>query len=826
MGLFGALFAGVSGLDSQSNKIGIISNNISNVNTVGYKQTSGLFNTLVVPSGSGGSFSPGGVLGLARQLIDKQGLIQGTASPTDIAISGGGLMVVNDIADGSGQVLFTRAGSFGQDALGNFVNTNGYFLQGWPLDADGNIPSNSANFSSLTTVNIRNNTSGAATATSSISLAANLNAAQSVLLGPGQTVSMDANSTNNYGITSTQLIVSNEFGAASTNGIVRGDTFTVTSNGTTTSTFTYGGVSIGRNVASALTAGEGDGGFTLEPDESISAGSMASNTSGQITISVADASLYTVNSTMYLSDFSSSVGGITVDQINGPRVITARNTSTNTITIQTGATSSSAATGAGSTGTITNRTFDFAGNILDATTTTATFLGTSGTAAFVANALNFRITLSSGDIHTFRYTSTAPDVTNGQFNSLTTLANAINNTSGLSARIVSGRIYIGATDASLGLTFTNGDAAGSPDDGLSGIDWVSELDLPSTSITNVNAAAASTEKRFNSLASLDTVIDADANLTGTLSNPLGSSRLGINNSNPEETIRFTDGSGNTGSLLTEFGFDDLTGSPLTTGTIAGTYAASDPTKNMSSGEVTPQFTRDITIYDSLGNSHVVAFNVVKLATNRWGVEITAVPITDATTSNSDGQLASGEITFSGDGTLLSVSAGLTNPITVQWATSGASASVLSLDLGTIGETDGLSQYSAAFNVSLADQNGSSVGQLSGISIDADGYVVASFSNGQTQRKYKIPLAQVNNPNGLLAVSGGAYIQTEASGVANLEEPGSNGTGKFATSALEQSNVDLSEQLTNLIVAQQAYGANTRVLSITSQLLQQLDQIVQ
>src|ERR1700733_2446804 len=132
MGLFGALFAGVSGLDSQSNKIGIISNNISNVNTVGFKQGQASFDTLVVPSGTT-SFSPGGVIGGNQQLVEQQGTISATTSPTDIAISGGGMLFVSaapTTTAGAASPLFTRSGSFTQDANGNFVNSDGYYLLG------------------------------------------------------------------------------------------------------------------------------------------------------------------------------------------------------------------------------------------------------------------------------------------------------------------------------------------------------------------------------------------------------------------------------------------------------------------------------------------------------------------------------------------------------------------------------------------------------------------------------------------------------------------------------------------------------------------------
>jgi flagellar hook protein FlgE len=139
---------------------------------------------------------------------------------------------------------------------------------------------------------------------------------------------------------------------------------------------------------------------------------------------------------------------------------------------------------------------------------------------------------------------------------------------------------------------------------------------------------------------------------------------------------------------------------------------------------------------------------------------------------------------------------------------------------------GLIQTAGSFNFSAANQNGSPVGELTGVSIDNSGFVIASFSNGQTQKLYQVPLASVNNPDGLESVSGNAYEQTLASGIANLEFAGTSGVGTLTPSSLEQSNVDLSTQLTDLIVAQQAYGANSKVLTVADTLLQELDQIIQ
>lgn len=140
MSLYGALFGGVSGLSAQSSKIGTISDNIANTNTIGYKQATATFSSLVVNSSSAVSYQTGGVRAGTRLDIDKQGLLQSTQSATDLAISGGGFFVVRAVPDGSvggtaATPLYSRAGSFTPDSLGNYVNSQGYFLQAGRLIA-------------------------------------------------------------------------------------------------------------------------------------------------------------------------------------------------------------------------------------------------------------------------------------------------------------------------------------------------------------------------------------------------------------------------------------------------------------------------------------------------------------------------------------------------------------------------------------------------------------------------------------------------------------------------------------------------------------------
>jgi len=303
----------------------------------------------------------------------------------------------------------------------------------------------------------------------------------------------------------------------------------------------------------------------------------------------------------------------------------------------------------------------------------------------------------------------------------------------------------------------------------------------------------------------------------------------------------TQGQSNQGSLLSQLGLLTSLNGATYTPVVAGTGVLGpqyDPSgtigKNMASGDITAQFSRNVRIYDSLGTGHDIRFSFLKVAQNDWAVEVHAIPASDVTTPLVNGQIGTGEVNFNGDGTLHFVK-GLDLPIQINW-TNGAVASTVSLQLGTAGQpfgtvgattiglSDGLSQFDSAYNVNFANQNGAPVGQLTSVSIDKDGIVIASYSNGQTQKLYKLPLASFANPDGLNAVSGNIFSQTRNSGEVNLREANTNGTGSVVAAALEQSNTDLAEQLTDMIVAQRSYQADTKVIKTADELLQELTQL--
>ena len=181
MSLYGALYTGVAGLSANSRAMATTSTNIANVNTVGYKSSKSEFSTLLASS-AGANSASGSVKAVTLKGVTQQGNLAQTNSATDLAISGQGFFVVTNTPVQNPSVtelLYTRAGSFQKDADGFLRNAGGYYLQGWTLDANGNVPTN-ANDMSL--VNLGNVT-GTALPTTAASLRANLQSTTPVTAG-------------------------------------------------------------------------------------------------------------------------------------------------------------------------------------------------------------------------------------------------------------------------------------------------------------------------------------------------------------------------------------------------------------------------------------------------------------------------------------------------------------------------------------------------------------------------------------------------------------------------------------------------------------------
>ncbi len=412
-----------------------------------------------------------------------------------------------------------------------------------------------------------------------------------------------------------------------------------------------------------------------------------------------------------------------------------------------------------------------------------------------------------------------PNTAAGEFNSLATLADAINAVTGLNAKVAGegvgvSRLYVSSEDANEAVTFANGTNAGNAT-----LDNADAL-YQSLGLANIAAGTA----RWNTLDGLAELVNGDDFITATISN----SSIKIATKDPESNITFASTTLGTGNLNTEFG--------ITATAIDKVYDVVND-KTMASGDISTDFSRNVRIFDSQGEGHDIRVSFAKSAQNNWLVEVFAANPDELASGEGyqSGLLASGKIVFNGDGSLNSVSNALQNPISIKWANQ-TSDSTISLNLGTagalagtagateFGQTDGLSQYAGDYSVQFSEQNGASAGLLSSVEIDDEGFIIANFSNGEARKIYKIPLASFPNPNGLFSQSGNVFSSSEGSGDFSLLEAGKSGVGALSVSALEQANTELAEELTQLIVAQRAYQSNTKIITTADQLLEELNRL--
>ncbi|MBR0829971.1 flagellar hook protein FlgE [Bradyrhizobium manausense] len=233
------------------------------------------------------------------------------------------------------------------------------------------------------------------------------------------------------------------------------------------------------------------------------------------------------------------------------------------------------------------------------------------------------------------------------------------------------------------------------------------------------------------------------------------------------------------------------------------------------------YTSSMTVYDSLGAANSIQITWTKTATNTWSASF-ANPTSASDTTTSTGT-ASGtvDITFNSDGSLASTSPSPATISVTGW-TDGATDSTITLDLGTAGATDGLTQYASgettpSVNLTSITSDGLSYGKLSSIAIGKSGLVEATYSNGKTIPIYKIAVATFSDPNGLSAQSDGIYSATVTSGDAALQASGENGAGTIYGSELESSTTDTSSQFSSMISAQQAYSAASQVISTVNKM---------
>ncbi len=154
-----------------------------------------------------------------------------------------------------------------------------------------------------------------------------------------------------------------------------------------------------------------------------------------------------------------------------------------------------------------------------------------------------------------------------------------------------------------------------------------------------------------------------------------------------------------------------------------------------------------------------------------------------------------------------------------------SSQPITLDLGSIGAFDGLSQLAGQSNAAATSQDGFEAGFYASSAINSDGSITSLFTNGQTRSAAQLQLATFTNPAGLSKEGDNLYNVTVASGTAVPRTPQSGTAGSVVSGALESSNVDIAEEFTNLIISQRSFQANARTITTTDEVLQELVNIV-
>jgi flagellar hook protein FlgE len=257
-------------------------------------------------------------------------------------------------------------------------------------------------------------------------------------------------------------------------------------------------------------------------------------------------------------------------------------------------------------------------------------------------------------------------------------------------------------------------------------------------------------------------------------------------------------------------------------TILGTLSGQvQQTGSTSQTFMADTYSTSIAVYDSLGNKHDVTFNFAKTNYNpstnqtQWQWYATAASSGSSTPTLTN---SSGQITFDSTGKLV----GLTPPlaITANW-NNGTSQQVINLHFGDLNTFDGITQFSLPSQTSSITQDGYAGGSLQNIIVNQNGVISGMFSNGKSYALGQVALATFNNNDGLLSSGNSLFEATANSGTPIVTTAGTGSAGTIIPSELEESNVDLGTEFTNMIIAERAYQANARTLSTSDTMLQSL-----
>ncbi|EAH5606975.1 flagellar hook protein FlgE [Campylobacter jejuni] len=835
-----SLWSGVSGLQAHQVAMDVEGNNISNVNTTGFKYSRADFGTMfsqtvkiaTAPTDGRGGSNPLqiglGVSVSSTTRIHSQGSVQTTDKNTDVAINGDGFFMVSD--DGGLTRYLTRSGDFKLDAYGNFVNNAGFVVQGWNINWDTQSID-----SSRTPQNIFIDPGMHIPAAKSteVAIKANLNSGLSV--GTAKTPI--------YGLDSVH-------GFNKKDGTAKNENDTGITQFYTTSKNSVEVTEKGVDCA-ALFNGKGDG-LNLRDGQGIWVSYADSKFSTDVPngVNVFNPNTQaTQNGVIFWGDENNAVNlDIT---LNGVRIqnnsIKSLDQAIEYINTFTAPTDTREGTGVKAVRKADGSGIEFINTNADGTTDNMKNID------LVVNQAN-----TAGERHNLTW-----QANNNSFQAASRKQgansvwipgnNPVNGTERI--QIITAHKYVySSTPVQL-------DPMYNPDGGP--VFNQANINTPGTAENNyrnaVNGSLLNTTVRtFRTTEDLRELLQRDARYGVDYD---GSGRFEADGSDVNEGVKVTVGA--TGEFIISnpnvqstppngivqnnrrphdisfnvTAYTDAKGKVSTNMAFTNIFKGFDGVLTVGNSNRQSEqlflsaFSAGLEIFDSLGSKHTIEVQFVKQSTtqdggNEWQMIIRVPePAEINTTGEGPNNIVVGTARFNNDGSLANYS-----PKTINFSPNNGAApnQQIKLSFGTSGSNDGLVSSNSASTLTGQATDGYTSGNLKpdAIRVDDKGNILGEFTNGKTFAVAKIAMASVANNSGLEEIGGNLFKVTANSGAIVVGEAGTGGRGEMKTSALEMSNVDLSRSLTELIIIQRGYQANSKTISTSDQMLQTLIQLKQ
>ncbi|EHJ7754959.1 flagellar hook protein FlgE [Campylobacter jejuni] len=835
-----SLWSGVSGLQAHQVAMDVEGNNISNVNTTGFKYSRADFGTMfsqtvkiaTAPTDGRGGSNPLqiglGVSVSSTTRIHSQGSVQTTDKNTDVAINGDGFFMVSD--DGGLTRYLTRSGDFKLDAYGNFVNNAGFVVQGWNINWDTQSID-----SSRTPQNIFIDPGMHIPAAKSteVAIKANLNSGLSV--GTAKTPI--------YGLDSVH-------GFNKKDGTAKNENDTGITQFYTTSKNSVEVTEKGVDCA-ALFNGKGDG-LNLRDGQGIWVSYADSKFSTDVPngVNVFNPNTQaTQNGVIFWGDENNAVNlDIT---LNGVRIqnnsIKSLDQAIEYINTFTAPTDTREGTGVKAVRKADGSGIEFINTNADGTTDNMKNID------LVVNQAN-----TAGERHNLTW-----QANNNSFQAASRKQgansvwipgnNPVNGTERI--QIVTAHKYVySSTPVQL-------DPMYNPDSGPAFNQ--ANINTPGTAENNyrnaVNGSLLNTTVRtFRTTEDLRELLQRDARYGVDYD---GSGGFEADGSDVNEGVKVTVGA--TGEFIISnpnvqstppngivqnnrrphdisfnvTAYTDAKGKVSTNMAFTNIFKGFDGVLTVGNSNRQSEqlflsaFSAGLEIFDSLGSKHTIEVQFVKQSTtqdggNEWQMIIRVPePAEINTTGEGPNNIVVGTARFNNDGSLANYS-----PKTINFSPNNGAApnQQIKLSFGTSGSNDGLVSSNSASTLTGQATDGYTSGNLKpdAIRVDDKGNILGEFTNGKTFAVAKIAMASVANNSGLEEIGGNLFKVTANSGAIVVGEAGTGGRGEMKTSALEMSNVDLSRSLTELIIIQRGYQANSKTISTSDQMLQTLIQLKQ